>query len=126
MSRRRKPSRQPWKPWTAPDTQTLPAAEPPDCRVRVDVCGFDAGVLAAVDTLRANGALRIRYGWNADVAELAEDAPVGLVVVWWFEVTAADGSVVRGEAAPTSDHGRGVLEAASVILRGNGVQVGPS
>jgi hypothetical protein len=87
------------------------------------VCGFSAGVLAVADTFRDRGALKVRYGWHADGYELADDAPDGMTVVWWFEVTNADGTSERGEAKPTSDHARGVLEAASVILRGNGVPV---
>lgn len=122
MSNRRKPGRQPWKPWTAPERPArhrVKFTEQDNGRVRIDAIGADAGTMACIEAFRRGGATRIAFGWSAPGIEPAEDAPPGVEVTWWFEVTIG-GQVQRGESKPTTDHARGILEAAAVILRNGG------
>lgn len=123
MSNRRRRGRQPWKPWTAPaqppPRDRIRFTEQDNGRIRIDANGADAGTMACIEAFRRGGATAIAFGWTAPGYDEQDDAPAGVAVTWWFEVTIR-GEVQRGESKPTTDHAMGVLEAAAAILRDGG------
>lgn len=129
MSRRRRPGRNPWRPWTGPTTTDGPTRDrirtstQDSGRTRIDAYGVDAGAIAVIDAFRKAGASRVAFGWDAPGHEPSEDVPVGVPVTWWFRVEYPDGRVRNGRYGPTTEHGRGILEAAAQILRAGGATV---
>lgn len=129
MSNRRRRGRQPWVPWTAPARdhpvkERIHQSTTDNGRTRIDAFGADAGALACIDAFRKAGAKEVSFGYDppdglADVADV-EDIPPGVEVTWWFRVDFGGGDVRHGRSKPTSDHARGVLEAAAEILRAGG------
>jgi hypothetical protein len=118
VSNKRYPGRIPWTP------ADIPAITNPSTRPRNHSHGWEASVQASIAALERAGASDVVCGYTApDYDGNPDEAPAGTPMLWWFEATYSDSCRVRGEATPTADHGRGILEAAAVILRGTGRRV---
>lgn len=123
MSNRRRRGRKPWVPWTAPARdhpvkERIRQSTTDNGRTRIDAFGADAGALACIDAFRKAGAHEVAFGYDPpEGADVDDDIPVGVEVTWWFRVDFGDGDIRHGRSKPTTDHSRGVLEAAAEILR---------